>query len=207
MKEAVIIGYSGHAYVVLDLLLANKYSIKGYCENRVIIENPYKLVYLGSENNYEVYNSIKHVDIFIAIGDNAIRKSIIENLLEKGSHLPSLIHPSAIVSDTVTMQGANVVMPGVVINSCARLGKGIICNSSSIIEHECQIGDYVHIAPGAVLTGNVSIGNNSFIGANAVIKPGIKISDNVIIGAGAVVTKNIDSGEIVAGNPANPINI
>ncbi len=32
LKEIVIIGYSGHAYVVCDILKKNNQPIKGYCE-------------------------------------------------------------------------------------------------------------------------------------------------------------------------------
>ena len=199
--EAVILGYSGHAYVVLDILLENNYLITGYCERTAKSSNPYGISYLGSEADDEVFNSIKNIDIFVGIGDNTIRKTIIENM-EKSCKLPRLIHPSAFISKKAKIDFASIIMPGVVINSLARVGKGVICNSSSVIEHGCQIGNYVHIAPGAVLAGNVNIGDNSFIGANSVIKEGVKIGEDVLIGAGSVVTKDIESGKIVVGNPA-----
>jgi UDP-2-acetamido-3-amino-2,3-dideoxy-glucuronate N-acetyltransferase len=46
------------------------------------------------------------------------------------------------------------------------------------------------------------IGNNVIIGSNATILGGVTIGDKSIIGAGSVITKNIPSGEIWAGNPA-----
>jgi acetyltransferase EpsM len=42
------------------------------------------------------------------------------------------------------------------------VGKNVIINTSCIIEHECFLGDTVHIAPGAVLAGNVTIGERTF---------------------------------------------
>jgi acetyltransferase-like isoleucine patch superfamily enzyme len=74
-----------------------------------------------------------------------------------------------------------------------------------IIEHECSIGNFSHIAPGAVLAGNVSIGSGCLIGANSVIKQGLKVGDNVIIGAEAVVLKDINSNTKIVGNPAREI--
>lgn len=200
-KNAVVIGYSGHAYVVLDILLSTDYIIRGYCEAGEKKKNPYRIDYLGSEKNVEVLSSIKMDEFFIGVGDNKIRRAIAEFLFDKECCLPNLIHPSAIISPVASMDSANVVMPGVVINSLARLGKGIICNTSCIVEHECTIGDYVHIAPGAVLAGNVSIGNNTFVGANSVVRQGIRIGNNVTIGAGAVITKDIENGHTVIGNP------
>ena len=93
-------------------------------------------------------------------------------------------------------------MPGVVINSFVNIGKGVICNTSSVIEHECSIDDFSHIAPGAVLAGNVSIGKHCFIGANSVIKQGVRIGNGVTIGAGSVVLKDVSENSIVFGNPA-----
>ena len=46
------------------------------------------------------------------------------------------------------------------------------------------------------------IGKECFIGRSAIILPGVTIGDRVLVGAGAVVTKDVRSGSIVAGNPA-----
>jgi acetyltransferase EpsM len=37
------------------------------------------------------------------------------------------------------------------------VGKNVILNTGCIIEHECVLGDAVHIGPGAVLAGNVKL--------------------------------------------------
>jgi acetyltransferase-like isoleucine patch superfamily enzyme len=47
------------------------------------------------------------------------------------------------------------------------------------------------------------IGNNVSIGSNVTILGNVTVGDCSIIGAGSVVTKNIPSGQIWAGNPAN----
>lgn len=46
------------------------------------------------------------------------------------------------------------------------------------------------------------IGRDVWVGANAVILGGVTIGDGAVVAAGAVVTKDVDSGAIVAGNPA-----
>ena len=44
-KNAVILGYSGHAYVVLEILISNQYDIIGYYDNEPKEKNPFKLNY------------------------------------------------------------------------------------------------------------------------------------------------------------------
>lgn len=46
------------------------------------------------------------------------------------------------------------------------------------------------------------IGRDVWIGANAVILGGVTIGDGAVVAAGAVVTKDVESGTVVAGNPA-----
>lgn len=86
------------------------------------------------------------------------------------------------------------------------MGKGVIINTAAIVEHECKIGDYSHIAPNATLCGNVTIGSGVFFGAGAVARQGICIGNNSTVGAGSVVTKDIPPNEIWAGNPARKLS-
>jgi len=200
--DAIIIGYSGHSYVVLDSLLTNHFNVLGYVEKAEQEKNPYHLTYLGSEEDFNTLQLLQKNACFICIGDNKIRAKLFNELGKHQLLFPSLVHPSASISSLAKLGKATVVLPNAIINSCAILGNAVICNSGAIIEHECKLGDYCHIAPGAVLAGNVSVGDYTFIGANAVVKQGIIIGSNVTIGAGAVVTKNIPDGVTVYGNPA-----
>ncbi|NQX55256.1 acetyltransferase [Pedobacter panaciterrae] len=201
-KEAVVIGYSGHAYVVADLLLKNKISLAGYCEKQKKTANPFNVDYLGDESNSEVVEELKSFNVYLGIGDNKVRDRLYQYLRNNDISLPLLKHPKAIVSKYSEIGTASVVMAGAIINAISKIGKGVILNTSCIVEHECLIGDFAHIGPGAVLAGNVNVGDFTFIGANSVIKQNIRIGKNVIVGAGSVIVKNIPDNVTVYGNPA-----
>ncbi len=196
----VIVGYSGHAYVVCDILLKSKISVVGYCDRIKKDYNPFNLKYLGSELGY----NFRDEEVFIAIGDNKIRKSIFDSLEGKAA-LGDAYHPTAEIGYGVQLGSMIMLGANSIINPLTKLGNGVIINSGAIVEHECIIGNFVHIAPGAVLAGSVNIGDNSFIGAGAVVKQGVNICNDVIIGAGAVVVNNITEPGTYVGIPARKL--
>ena len=200
-KKVVIIGYSGHSFGCIEVAINQGCSIVGYHDLLEKVSNPYNLKYLGHEDNINSNNKP-----FIAIGDNTIRRKIYEKFKLDNIFLnTTLIHSDTIISKSSLIEEQTFVSAGVIINPQVKIYVGCIINTGAIIEHDCYIGKFSHIAPGAVLAGNVSIGTGCFIGANAVIKQGVKVGDNVIIGAGAVVLKDINSNTVFAGNPAKQI--
>lgn len=48
------------------------------------------------------------------------------------------------------------------------LGCGVIVNTSSSIDHDCILGNYVHIAVGAVVSNNINVCSDCMIGAGGV---------------------------------------
>lgn len=199
----ILIGYSGHAFVAYGILKAAGISVTGYCDNEEKLYNPFQLRYLGTEFSMEAIASMQQGGAFIAIGDNEVRNRTYEQLKPKQIQFVNAIHPGSI-TDVSAMIAAEAVMiaANVTINPLARIGTGVICNTSCIIEHECEVNDFAHIGPGAVLCGNVKIGAHTFVGANAVVRQGISIGKNAMIGAGAVVVKNVPDNTTVVGIPA-----
>lgn len=205
LNKVALLGCSGHSYVVADALISSGYELIGYY-NKVIDTNfRLNLPYLGFEKNSDFIKNVKDTLLFPAIGDNLKRRNVLEYLLFNKLSVIQAIHYKSNIALNCEIENGTLVCQGANINSFSKIGKGVIINTSSIIEHECIINNYVHIAPGAVLAGNVTIGENSFVGANAVIKQGIKIGENVIIGAGAVVVKNVPDNITLVGNPAIPL--
>lgn len=200
-SEVILIGYSGHAFVVAETAIENGVNLIGYSEKILSDENPIGLVYLGFEKDDNFVGWNKSVSFVLGIGDNALRQNIANLIESKGKALRTIVHCSASVSKSAKIGCGTFINRNVAINALAVVGKSVILNTGCIIEHECVIADAVHIAPGAVLAGNVTVGERSFIGANAVIKQGIVIGRDVIIGAGAVVVTNIPNGKKVIGNP------
>ena len=204
-KKIILLGYSGHAYSVIDALRSMDFKILGYLDLKANSRNPYHLDYLGNEHSIEISASLKENDFFPCIGDGKLRAKMISFIESKGLSQINAIHKTANVSKDVVLESSIFISNGAIINTLATIKKGAIINTGAIIEHECNIGEYTHIGPGAVLTGNVEIGQNTFIGANTTVIPGIKIGNNVTVGAGSVVTNDIDDNMTYVGNPARQL--
>lgn len=202
MENIALIGYSGHAYVAFEIFFSQGQIVSAYTDLKEKKNNPYALKWLGDENEKEVVEKLKNYNYFVGIGDNKIRAVVSEKLIAEVGKPLNALHKTAIISRSISSGYGNMFAAGVIVNPQVKIGNGVICNTGAIIEHECMIGDYSHIAPGATLCGNVKVGKGSLVGANSVILPGISIGDYVTIGAGSVVVRNVPDYMIIKGNPA-----
>jgi sugar O-acyltransferase (sialic acid O-acetyltransferase NeuD family) len=204
-KQIILLGCSGHALVVRDCI-PETHQLIGYLAPEPSELDLLDAPYLGSEDTEDLTSFSGEVSFFPAIGNNHIRKNIVTKLEAQKLSISTLQHKSSIVSPSAIIDCATLLAPGCIVNAMVRIGRGVIVNSGAIIEHECVLEDYVHIAPGATLAGNVHVGEGTFIGAGAVLREGIKVGKNCIIGAGSVVLKNVPDNQLWVGIPAKPKN-
>ena len=199
-NELLFIGYSGHAYTVIDIAQKTEYQPKGYFDLVENTLNPFQLTFLGNERAFDFsrFNS----NVFPAIGDNRLRMKIHKFIQQNNLNECHLIHPSATLGFGTSVGFSTLIAAGVIINPLGKIGAGCILNTGCILDHEATIENYVHIGPGATLAGNVTVGEGTFVGANATIIQGVTIGKNCIIGAGSVVLKNVDDNTVMVGNPA-----
>ncbi len=182
-------GASGHAKVIMDILMANN-----ICIDALVDDNPL----LNELHGIPVIHSAERLSPFIiSIGSNKIRKMIAERL---DAGFIKAMHPSAIISSFAKIEEGTVVMQGAIIQADAKIGRHCIINTAATIDHDCVIEDYVHISPNASLCGNVHIGEGTQIGVGAVVAPGVKIGKWSLICAGSVVTKDIPDNCVAGGN-------
>lgn len=202
MKRLAILGASGHGKVVADIAeCCGWQGIEFYDDawpktekNGVwdVVGNTETLI--SQLNNYD--------GVVVAIGDNEIRSSKLIKLEDLDAPLVALVHPSATISRYAVLGSGSVVMAGAVVNAGTTIGAGAILNTCSSVDHDCKLGDVVHVSPGAHLAGGVCVGDSSWIGIGASVRQGAHIGSNVIIGSGAAVVSNLPNDVIAVGIPA-----
>ncbi len=195
-----IYGASGHAKVIIDLVLSRMEEIHHIIDDNKAITGIYEYPVV-----HEITPEILKKKTIIAVGNNLIRKRISSSL--QGNFFRGVSHVRATVDKTVELGRGSVVMANSAINADTIIGEHCILNTGSIIEHDCLLEDFVHISPGAVLAGGVKIGEGSHIGIGALVIPGIKIGKWCTIGAGAVIIEDVQDFATVVGNPGKVIKI
>jgi sugar O-acyltransferase (sialic acid O-acetyltransferase NeuD family) len=199
-RENVILQGGGeHARVVLDCLLAEGVNVLG------LFDPKYSGALFGVPQR-GVYDPgfAPEAKALVAIGDNVVRKKVVE----KTRHaFTNTVHPSVVFSAFATLGTGNMILHGAIVQAQARIGNHVIVNTRASVDHDNDIGDFVHLAPGVVLCGAVKVGEGTLVGASATVLPGRSIGAWAIIGSGAVVTRDVPDGAVVVGNPARIIRI
>jgi UDP-perosamine 4-acetyltransferase len=153
---------------------------------------------VGGKDQIGSFNA-SETHVFIAIGENAERSRLFGQISDAGYTIPSLTHPSAIVSEAAKIEAGVAICAGCIINPMAQISTGAIVNTGSIVDHETKLGAFVHIAPGVNVAGRVQVGERTFIGIGASVADKLKIGEDVTVGAGSVVLNDVPAHSKVVG--------
>lgn len=210
MDEIVVVGSSGHAKVILDMIEKQRcYRVLGLIDSfepRGKRCMGYEII--GSEDDLPgLVGEGKPLGVVVAIGDNYNRHLMVEKF--KGIwpqiSFPVIVHPHSAIARDVELGEGTVVMAGVVINSEARVGRFCILNTSCSLDHEAEMGDFSSLAPNASLGGNVQVGPFAAVGLGAAVIHGIRIGEHAVIGAGATVIDDVEPYSVAYGTPARSV--
>lgn len=201
--HVVIIGASGHARVIADIVHCLGDIVDGFLDDRDAEQFP-GLHILGSVDDATlIAQDSPSTRFVIGIGNNETRERIVKKLGELYYH--TAIHPSAVIASDASIGTGSVVMANAVINTGAVIGQHCIVNTAATVDHDCTINDFVHLSPGVHLSGTVSIGKASWLGVGAVVTNNINICSGSTIGAGTVVIKDIETAGTYVGVPAKAL--
>lgn len=205
----MIVGAGGHAQVVADILLhmaeeEAEVEPVGYLDDNPALTGQ-ELLGLPVAGVLADLPSIPHDAVVVAIGDNATRRRVFEDLKAQGECFVVACHPSAVVAADVVVGPGTMICAGAVVNPGSVVGVNVILNTGCTVDHHNRVGDHVHLAPGVHTGGEVTVGDGVFVGIGATIIPGRTIGPWSTIGAASVVTKDIAPGVSAVGMPARVI--
>ena len=153
----------------------------------------------GNFEGYPMLGSIEKASkdhpgasVFIAIGDNAIRRKIYAQL--RGHDFPALIDPSAQVSPTTEFKHGTYIACEAVVSVGTEIGKFVIINARAGVGHDSVVGDFANIAPGVSLSGHTKIEDDVFMGTNSCTAPGMTVGKGATVACGTPVLKDVAPG-------------
>jgi sugar O-acyltransferase (sialic acid O-acetyltransferase NeuD family) len=201
-----IVGGGGHAKVLIDMLRLRSMKILGITDTDSIrIGND--VLGISVLGNDEVLSGYAPESLLLVNGVGSIhlpktRMTVFEKFKERGFTFATVIHPAAVVAADVVLGEGVQIMAGAVIQPGSRIGMNTIVNTKASVDHDCLIGNHVHLSPGTTLSGGVHIGDVVHLGTGATVIQGVTIGRNSLIGAGSVVVTDVPDNAEFAGVPA-----
>jgi sugar O-acyltransferase (sialic acid O-acetyltransferase NeuD family) len=190
-QRIVIVGAGAQGAIVADILERAGTPAIGFVD-----DTPGKDV-LGRIDDLR---TIPHDAIVIAIGDNRLRRGLVEKLA--GERLATAIHPFTSIAASASIGEGSMISAGVIVQPRAVIGRCVILNTKASVDHDSVIGDLGHISLGATIGANVRIGEGTLIAAGATIVSGMTVGSRSIVGAGAVVVRDVPDDVTAFGVPA-----
>jgi len=145
---------------------------------------------------------VPHDAIVVAIGDNRARRELTERLMAGGERLATAIHPFTSIAPSAAIGEGTMISAGVLVLPRATIGRGVLLNTKSSVDHDTIVADFAHVSVGATVGGRCHIGEETLIGLGASVVSGYRVGARTIIGAGAVVVHDIGDGVTAIGAPA-----
>lgn len=199
-SDVIVVGAGGHAKVVIATVRAAGGDVASVLDDDqsrwgqqilgVTIEGPISA------------SAIANRSAVIAIGSNQARRDLAARLQAMWI---TACHPSAIVHPSASLGPGTVVFAGVVVQPDASIGAHAILNTASSVDHDCIIGDFVHVGPGVRMCGGVKVDEGTLLGVGSKVAPNVEIGSWSTAGAGAVCVIDVPSRTTVVGVPARSI--
>lgn len=208
--RVLIWGAGTHGKTVADVIVACGHDIVGFVDAdeslvgtevgksgaRVLYTEDEFLETLDEEPDFDA--------VALAMTDNTARlRSFFE--LAGAVAVPAFVHPSAVVSPSATIGDGSIVGAGVVINASAEVGRVVILETASVVEHDNVVGDGARVGCGAILAGTVTLGERALVSAGATVIPNLRVGADATVEPGSTVVHEVADGARVEGTPARPL--
>ncbi len=209
-KNIYALGVGHNTPVFIDLALACGYSIAGLYhyndEKTGQVDHGFQI--LGSFDDLFKSNSLEGKSFLLTMGDSKIRTELCSIIISKGGCVPTLIHPSAVISAFASISSIGVyISPFTYVQADSSIDSNTVLLSHVNISHTTHIGKGCFIAGGSTIGAYTMMGNNVFVGQGALsISSKVKnIGDNAYVGARSLLTKDVPENAVVMGSPAKVI--
>lgn len=209
-KEIYALGIGHNTPVFIDIAEACGYTIVGlyhYNNERTgQFDHGFKII--GSFDDLFSSGNLSGKNFMLTMGDNKIRTDLSNKIIGLGGCVPTIIHPTAIVSRFARISEVGVyISPFSHIQADSIIGSNTIILSGVDISHTTTIGKSCFIASGVIIGAYTTVEDYVFFGQGALSISGkvSRIGKHCYIGARSLLTRNVAPFATVVGLPAREI--
>ncbi len=210
MKKIYALGVGHNTPVFIDLALDCGYEIVGlyhYNGDRTgEVDHGYKI--LGSFDDLFSRKSLQGQNFLLTMGDSKIRTELSKKIIDRGGFVPTLIHPTSIISKFAKISDVGVYISAFsFVQADSSVGDNTVVLSHVNISHTTHIGKGCFLAGGSIIGAYTNMEDDVFIGQGALSISGkvATIGHGAYVGARSLLTKNVPPNTVVAGIPAKVI--
>lgn len=151
MRSLLILGAGGFGQMIKETALALGYEKVVFLDDAAKGEDV-----IGMCCDYVLRHS-DYPAAVAAFGNNKTRLFWTDKLLEEGYEVPAMVHPSAIVSPSATLEPGCFIMQRVVVNTHTRIERAALINSGAVVDHDSIVCAGAHVGLGSVVKANCTI--------------------------------------------------
>lgn len=196
----VMIGGGGHASVLAEILLTQGRDILAVISPEDVSQHSVFKGITTLKKDEDILKFGKDKILLVnGIGmmpKSGFKQKINEYFLSLGYQFETIIADSAFVSPFSKIETGAQILPMAIIQTGVTVGCHSIINTGALVEHDCIIGAYNHIAPKATLCGQVETKENVYVGAGSTVIQGISIGCGAIVGAGTCLIQTLEENSI-----------
>jgi sugar O-acyltransferase (sialic acid O-acetyltransferase NeuD family) len=187
-SKLLIVGAGGHGQSVAEAAELNgQFEVIGFVDDGVAI-GALVMGYpvLGGATLLSAYAAVCD-QVVVAIGNNALRASLVDRLVQAGLSLATVMHPKAMVSPRARLGAGSAVMAGAIVGTEAQLGLGAIVNCGAVVDHHACVEDFGHLGVGACMAGGTVLGAKAWLQAGSALGYGVKVPAGTVLPPGTAL--------------------
>ena len=163
MRSLLILGAGGFGQMIKETALVLGYEKVVFLDDAAKGEDV-----IGMCCDYVLRHS-EYPAAVAAFGNNKTRLFWTDKLLEEGYEVPAMVHPSAILSPSATLEPGCFIMQRVVVNTHTRIERAALINSGAVVDHDSIVCAGAHVGLGSVVKANCTIESGRKVEAGEVI--------------------------------------
>jgi sugar O-acyltransferase (sialic acid O-acetyltransferase NeuD family) len=205
VKRVLIIGAGRLGQAAADILLRTRKTTQAVEPAGFVDDEPALLgwQYLGVTvlGGVAAMANIPHDEVLIALGDNAARFRLHEQLARSGEKLATARHSDAVVARDAVVGPGTIICARSVVGPRVVIGANSILHSGCCIAHGGRLGKHVSIGSAAYLAGEVVVEDGARVGADVTILARRRVGAWSCVFDGLVVQRDVPNSLVVSDAP------